>query len=90
MAEQTKQAEKAEEKQTRKKSYKQGLAFVDAGIMTREQLDEGVKKGIFSPPLNTRDYGSDNKLYAQVQNVVDQANAASKEYTFSIVGRKKD
>jgi hypothetical protein len=78
----------SEETKTRKKSYKQGQSFVKAGIMTQEQLDAGVKKGIFSPPLNSRDYGEDQNLYAQLQKMVDQANGQSKTYTFSITGRK--
>ena len=76
-------------KTPRKKSYKQGLMLVEAGVMTMEGLTLGVKNGIFSPDASIKNYGVDQDIYLKLLQAVQTVNAAAKATTFSVMGRKK-
>ena len=69
--------------------FSHGEALVAKGHMTAEAFAAAVKDGTYRPDPKARHYGKDQRLYEQIQAVIDGNKAVAQEYNFIVVGKKK-
>jgi acid phosphatase class B len=76
-------------KSSGKYPYAHGADLVKKGLMSPEKFAEGIKNGTYRSDPNARDYGKDQKLYEQVQAVIDANAGQTQEFNFTVIGKHK-